>query len=131
MNNTQTAVKMKRENKGKDWTMKATFEIVRPTVETVGDPVNSLRRIVAAGTRVKVERSKKAEVRNPLIGLPASRRIKELPSDARAAIAELLTELASDAAIRAEKAWAKSKGPMAAYWKAVAVYAKHARVLCK
>jgi hypothetical protein len=46
-------------------------------------------------------------------------------------LAALLTEMAQDEACRADKAWSKSKGPMAAYWKAVSVYAKHVRVLCR
>ena len=78
-----------------------------------------------------MERSTKAEVRNPLIGLASAQRVKELPLDAHKALADLLTEMSIDASVRAEKAWAKSKGPMAAYWKAVSVYAKHARVLCR
>ena len=32
---------------------------------------------------------------------------------------------ARDAAVRAEQSWRKKKGPMAVYWKAVSVYAKH------
>jgi HEPN domain-containing protein len=77
-----------------------------------------------------MERNNKAVIRNPLLALPAAHRIKSLPVEMRRELAALLTEMAQDAACRADKAWSKSKGPMAAYWKAVSVYAKHARVLC-
>lgn len=53
--------------------------------------------------------------------------LQDLPSDARLALVALLNELAADAAARAEKSWRANKGPMAAYWKAVSVYAKHLR----
>lgn len=76
-------------------------------------------------------RSSRIDIRNPLLTLPSSRRIADLPSDAKAALSALLSELAKDAAERAEKSWRKSKGPMAAYWKAVSVYAKHAKSLCR
>lgn len=72
-------------------------------------------------------RSLLAEVRNPVLGLPAIKKLQALPQDQRDLIADLLRELSLDAHGRAHKAWAKSKGPMAAYWKAVEVYAKHVR----
>jgi hypothetical protein len=78
------------------------------------------------------DRSARIEVRNPLLGLPAARRIMRLPADQREALATLLRELSADAGERAEEAWRKKKGPMAAYWKAASVYAKHtARVLAR
>jgi hypothetical protein len=70
-------------------------------------------------------RSLRADVRNPLLQLPAARRLAELPPESQAALRELLDELAADARSRADLAWRKHKAPMAAYWKAVAVYAKH------
>lgn len=72
-------------------------------------------------------RSNQREVRNPVLALPAARRILELEPAAREAIAEILGELALDARGRAEESWRKHKGPMACYWKAVAVYAGHLR----
>lgn len=78
------------------------------------------------------DRSARAEVRNPLLALPAARRIARLPEDQRVALAGLLRDLAADAAERAEESWRKKKGPMAAYWKAASVYAKHtARVIAR
>ena len=71
------------------------------------------------------------DVRNPLLSLPAAKQITSLPEDARRALAALLGELSVDAGDRAEKSWQKKKGPMAAYWKAVSVYAKHAKRLCR
>jgi len=37
----------------------------------------------------------------------------------------LLGDLAQDAAAWADHAWRRHKAPMVAYWKAVAVYARH------
>ena len=72
------------------------------------------------------DRSADPEVRNPLLGLPAARAIARLPADQRAVFVALLRDLAADAAERAEESWRRKKGPMAAYWKATSVYAKHA-----
>lgn len=71
-----------------------------------------------------------ATVRNPLLRLPAAQRLQALPPAVRQELRCLLQELGVDARALAEKAWRTHKGPMACYWKAVAVYAKHtARVL--
>lgn len=72
-----------------------------------------------------VARSSKRDVRNPVLGLPAARRLASLPPLARAALRDVLGEIAADSASRAEQSWQRSKAPMAAYWKAVSVYAKH------
>lgn len=61
---------------------------------------------------------------NPLLRLTAAQQILELPSEQRAALANLLRELRADANRQAEHAWRKRKGPMAA-WRAVATYARH------
>jgi hypothetical protein len=47
---------------------------------------------------------------NPLLRLNAAQQLLELPADADR---------------QAEHAWRKRKGPMAAYWRAVATYARH------
>lgn len=70
-------------------------------------------------------RSIRREVRNPVLGLPGVARLAALPLPARLALRELLAEIAADAACRAEQCWRKSKAPMAAYWRAVSIYAKH------
>lgn len=70
-------------------------------------------------------RSSLAETRNPLLSLPATADLMQLPPEARAALRAVLIELRADAAARAQKAWDSHKAPMAAYWKAVAVYAGH------
>jgi hypothetical protein len=77
------------------------------------------------------KRSLNAAVRNPLVGLPAASRIRHLPDGAREALGELLAQISADARVRAEKCWRTHKAPMAAYWKAVAVYAGHARRLTR
>jgi hypothetical protein len=70
-------------------------------------------------------RSLRPEVRNPILGLPAAAALHRLHPEVRAALGALLRELSADAAQRAESAWRKHKGPMAAYWRSVAVYSKH------
>jgi hypothetical protein len=64
-------------------------------------------------------------VRNPLLALPAIARLRGLPASARGELCALLMEIRSDAAKRAEHSWRRHKAPMAAYWKAVSVYAGH------
>jgi hypothetical protein len=62
---------------------------------------------------------------NPLLRLSAAQQLLELPPEQRSALARLLRELRADADRQAEQAWRKRKGPMAAYWRAVATYARH------
>lgn len=72
-------------------------------------------------------RSSQREVRNPVLALPSAGRLLELDPAVRQVLADLMGELALDARARADEAWRKHKGPMAAYWKAVSVYAGHVR----
>lgn len=75
-------------------------------------------------------RSARREVRNPVLALPSARRILDLPVEHRRPLGILLRELAVEAAAKAEQSWRQGKGIMAAYWKAVSIYAKHlARVI--
>jgi hypothetical protein len=53
------------------------------------------------------------------------RDVLALPPETRRALRRLLLDLSVYAAQRANKAWRRNKGPMAAYWKSVGVYAKH------
>jgi len=62
---------------------------------------------------------------NPLLDLPAGRKLLELPAADRARIEAVFRELREQANTEAEKSWAKRKGPMAAYWRAVSTYARH------
>lgn len=71
------------------------------------------------------DRSSLAEVRNPILALPSVAAILELSPEARGVLSALLADLARDAGERAQKAWRTHKAPMAVYWKAVSVYAKH------
>lgn len=71
------------------------------------------------------ERSSKPEIRNPLLALPAVEELRALPVEQRRALSCLLRDLAADARVRAENCWRTHKAPMAAYWKAVSVYAGH------
>lgn len=62
---------------------------------------------------------------NPLLKLPAAQKILALPAEQREPLEQLFRELRADADQLAEQSWKKRKGPMAAYWRAVATYARH------
>lgn len=82
------------------------------------------------GSACKHCRQARADVRNPLLALPAVADLLALPGGSKAALAAVPKDISKDARERADKAWRTHKAPMAAYWKAVAVYANHtARVL--
>ncbi|MCF8708633.1 hypothetical protein [Rhizorhapis sp. SPR117] len=75
-------------------------------------------------------RSNRAEVRNPILTLPAVARLRALDPETRAILQDLLLELQQDARQRAEARWRSRKPPLAAYWAACGVYAGHiARVI--
>jgi hypothetical protein len=62
---------------------------------------------------------------NPLLRLPACRKLLQLPAEQRGPLEALLRELRAEADAEAERSWKRRKGPMAAYWRAVATYARH------
>lgn len=62
---------------------------------------------------------------NPLLNLPAGRALLELPEEDRRRIEAVMRELRNQADKEAENSWRRRKGPMAAYWRAVATYARH------
>ena len=62
---------------------------------------------------------------NPLLDLPAGKKMLDLPATDRARIALVMRNLRHQANIEAENSWKKRKGPMAAYWRAVSTYARH------
>jgi hypothetical protein len=66
-----------------------------------------------------------AQTINPVLRLDSAKAIMALPPAVRSTLRGLLNELSRDAGERAEHSWRKKKGPMAAYWKATSVYAKH------
>lgn len=70
-------------------------------------------------------RASRADVRNPVLGLPTAAKLRALDGPAADALRSILQELREDARERAEACWRKHKAPMAAYWKAVSVYAGH------
>ena len=76
-------------------------------------------------------RSARSDVRNPLLALPAAQAFAAMPAPAREATRALLLDLATAASWRANESWRRHKAPMAAYWKAVAVYARHAARLLR
>jgi len=73
----------------------------------------------------KVTRSSRPDVRNPVLALPAVKRLLALPEPSRHALRDCLVDLRKDAKSRAELSWKKSKGPMALYWKTISVYSGH------
>ena len=65
-----------------------------------------------------------------MLALPGVAALRRLDPDIRTHLRTILVELAGDARARADDSWRRHKAPMAAYWKAVSVYAGHlARVL--
>ena len=74
---------------------------------------------------MSASRSAKAVVRNPVLALPAISALQALSPDSRRALRLVLKDLQADARAKADKCWRTHKAPMAAYWKAVAVYANH------
>lgn len=79
-----------------------------------------------------MNRSNAVDVRNPLMALPAVADLQALPVESQRALRKVLKAISADSRDRAEKCWRTHKAPMAAYWKAVAVYANHtSRVLAK
>lgn len=62
---------------------------------------------------------------NPLLRLPAGRALLDLPVQDRRRIEAVMRELRDQANAEAETAWRRRKGPMAAYWRTVATYARH------
>lgn len=78
----------------------------------------------------EVARSNRADVRNPLLSLPAARGLAALDAGQRQALRALLLDLRVQGHERAEASWTARKGPMAVYYRCVAVYAGHtARLL--
>lgn len=71
------------------------------------------------------DRSSRPDVRNPIAALPAFQGVQALSRDAKKAIKAVYYALAEDCAVRAEKAWATSKGPMALYYKTRSVECRH------
>lgn len=76
-------------------------------------------------TPEEAPRSSRAEIRNPILTLPAIARLRALDPEARLALQELLLELQQDARQRADESWKRRKPPVAAYWAACGVYAGH------
>lgn len=86
--------------------------------------------MTAGPARLRSRPPTRAERANPMLQLPAVRRLQMLDPEVRACLRDLLLDLQRDARCRASASWAAHKPPMAAYWAAVGVYAGHvSRVL--
>src|SRR3546814_1485239 len=77
------------------------------------------------GRETSSARSARAEVRNPILALPAAARLAELSEKERETLIAILLDIKTDATDRANVCWKKHKAPIAAYWKAVSVYSGH------
>ncbi|GIU74795.1 MAG: hypothetical protein KatS3mg004_1882 [Bryobacteraceae bacterium] len=62
---------------------------------------------------------------NPVLDLPECKELLGLPDASRIALARALCGLASAADTKADISWRRRKAPMAAYWRAVSIYARH------
>lgn len=71
-------------------------------------------------------RSARAEVRNPILSLPAFKALRALDPPVRVLLVALLRDLQRDARARAQHSWDRHKPPVAAYWAATGVCAGHA-----
>ncbi len=78
-----------------------------------------------------MSRATQPSVRNPIAALPAAQMLRDLPAVDRAAMRGLLNALAKDCRERANKSWRTHKAPMAAYWKAMSVYARHCALVLR
>ena len=78
-----------------------------------------------AGSEGRAPRSNRAEVRNPVLALPAARILAAIDPDIRTVLALLLRDLQQDARSKSRQSWDRRKAFTAAYWAAVATYAGH------
>ena len=76
-------------------------------------------------------RSAKPEVRNPLLRLPSAKEIQALPPEARAALRNLAMDACKAWRALGDECWRKNKPPLAAYWRAWSVNARHLARLCR
>lgn len=70
-------------------------------------------------------RSNLPEVRNPVLALPAMAKVMALPTEQRAVLYDLLSDIRREARVRAAQSLARNKHMVYAYWAVVAVYAGH------
>ena len=76
-------------------------------------------------------RSTRPDVRNPLLKLPGAADIAALPPEAREALRRLALDASKAWRALGDECWERSKPPMAAYWRAWAVNARHLARLCR
>lgn len=71
-------------------------------------------------------RGARVDVRNPIILMPeAQALLSAMTPQQRHLFGRLMRRMAANADKKAEAAWKKRKGPMAAYWRAGCTYMKH------
>lgn len=77
-------------------------------------------------------RSSRADVRNPLLAVPGvDEALARLSPEARDGIREIAQLCSAAWRAKGEECWRRHKPPMAAYWKAWAVNARHLALLCR
>lgn len=72
-----------------------------------------------------IERSNRAEVRNPILALPAFQEVKALDLPVRQVLRRLILDLRDQMKAKADESLRKHKYMMYAYWKCGGVYAGH------
>lgn len=103
-----------------------------PIVTTDSQEAQDFVREVNAGHLYpKPARATRREVRNPVLALPAAKRLLAASPEVRGIVADIMGDLALDARARGEKCWRTHKAPMAVYWKAISVIAGHIRRVAK
>jgi hypothetical protein len=90
---------------------------------------NDKRQVVRLSEKGVQRRSLRTDIRNPLLRLSCAKQFALLEPSSQKILRTLLSQLAADAKNKAQKSWSANKAPMAAYWKAVSVYAGHAKRL--
>lgn len=74
---------------------------------------------------MSADRSARAEVRNPILALPAAAELLALPVEQRRILKRVLRQLKTQCREQEANAYAKRKGPMVAYWMAAGTYCGH------
>lgn len=74
---------------------------------------------------VRIDRSVRREVRNPVYALRAVDALEQLSNSAKHELGSALKALRADALERAQECWVAKDAQRAVYWKALAVYSGH------
>lgn len=77
-------------------------------------------------------RSERPDVRNPLLGVPGlAEEVATWSPETLACIERAARLCSAHWRVKGDECWKRHKPPMAAYWKAWAVNARHMALICK